>query len=97
MTGLKSVLLLSGGMDSAVCGHLLKAGGHTVEGLFVDYGQASRLAERQAAARIAAHLGFKCQICEAKSSIAFGKGEIVGRNAFLAFYALLVFGNAVDP
>ncbi len=51
-----AVLLLSGGLDSAVCGAMARAEGRSLVALSFDYGQRHR-AELNAAARVAEHLG----------------------------------------
>jgi 7-cyano-7-deazaguanine synthase len=84
-----ALVLLSGGIDSAVCAHLLAHQGHHVSGVFVDYGQAARNFEREAAARVSASLGIPLQHVAYHAGRSFAVGEILGRNAFLVFAALL--------
>lgn len=56
MNGDKAVILVSGGLDSAVTLALAKTQGYTCYALSVDYGQRHR-AELTAAQRVTAHLG----------------------------------------
>lgn len=49
----KATVLISGGIDSAACAHLLAAQGHLVHGIFVDFGQAARDHESRAVERVA--------------------------------------------
>lgn len=83
-------MLLSGGMDSAACVHLLKQGGHAVRALFLDYGQAAAVAERRAAACVAAHLEVALSEVALTGAHRFGAGELTGRNAFFVFSALFL-------
>lgn len=84
----RAIVLLSGGIDSASCAHLLKKQGYEVKGFFVNFGQPARAEEQMAAEAVAKHLDFEFKIIKVISSQDFGAGEIVGRNAFLAFTAL---------
>jgi 7-cyano-7-deazaguanine synthase len=63
-----------------------------ISAVFIDFGQASARRERAAATEVASLLGMDLSVVEVKSGTAFGPGEIIGRNAFLAFTALLT-GN----
>jgi 7-cyano-7-deazaguanine synthase len=88
-TTMKALVLLSGGIDSAACASFYLGLGYGVDGLFVDYGQPASQAERLAASAVAGHLEIPLQtvVCHGPS-VEFS-GEIVGRNAFLVFVALL--------
>lgn len=83
------VILLSGGLDSTACVHYYLNQGFDVEGIFVDYGQKAREKELSSARTIASHYGIKFSDCECGVPREHGQGEIVGRNAFLVFAALL--------
>jgi hypothetical protein len=78
-----AIVLLSGGIDSAACAHLLKAQGMTVEGIFFDYGQPSAPREQAAAQLIAEHIGIPLSIVYVQGPATQSTGEITGRNAFL--------------
>lgn len=84
------VVLLSGGMDSAACVHLLRRGGHAIRGLFLDYGQAAAVPERRAAAWVAGHLEVPLSELSLSGAPRFGAGELTGRNAFFVFSALFL-------
>jgi 7-cyano-7-deazaguanine synthase len=84
-----ALVLLSGGVDSAVCAQLLARQGHHVSALFVDYGQAARHQEHQAATRVSAVLGVPLQHVRYQTGRGFAAGEILGRNAFLVMAALV--------
>jgi 7-cyano-7-deazaguanine synthase len=85
----RAVVLLSGGLDSAACSHLLQQAGWSVQGLFLAYGQAAATSERAAARRVAAHLGIDLLELEITGGTRFEAGELTGRNAFFVFTALL--------
>jgi len=85
----ESIVLLSGGIDSAACAHLVQLRGRTIRALFVDYGQPSASSERTAANKISKFLSIPIDevICHGPNR--FPSGEILGRNAFLVFAALM--------
>lgn len=85
----KNIVLLSGGIDSAVCVHLLRQKGLQVSGLFVDYGQAARVQESKSSSAIARFFGLDLQVVTVSARRDFSDGEIIGRNAFLALTALV--------
>lgn len=82
-------LLMSGGLDSTVCAHYFKQRGNSVTGIFVDYGQPAAEAERRAVSGVARHLRIPLTTLSFKADHDFGLGEILGRNAFLIFAALM--------
>ncbi len=84
------LVLLSGGIDSAAALALTAESGSPTSALFVDYGQASAASEAQASASIAAYYSVPLRTLRC-SGIAFGQGEIRGRNAFLVHAGLMVF------
>jgi 7-cyano-7-deazaguanine synthase len=84
------VVLLSGGVDSAACAHFYLQSDHRVVGLFVDYGQATRVREYKAACIIAQELGIKLSRVSV-SGLPPLHGKIRGRNAALIVLALMWF------
>jgi 7-cyano-7-deazaguanine synthase len=86
---MNSVVLCSGGIDSAACAWYLAKTGHEVHPLFVDYGHAAASAEAQAAANLSSTMGFQLHTMKASMNRSFGAGEIRGRNAFLILSAVL--------
>ena len=83
------VVLMSGGIDSAACAHYFLERRDNVSALFVDYGQMAREPEHEAVSRIAQYLRLSLDIVTFQASRQFGAGEILGRNAFLIFAALM--------
>ena len=84
-----ALVLMSGGIDSTACAHYFKERGDNVQGIFVDYGQLASDAERKAVVRISKHLGIPVSVLSFKGNYDYGVGELVGRNAFLIFAALV--------
>jgi 7-cyano-7-deazaguanine synthase len=84
-----ALVLLSGGIDSAACAWHLRNQGHSIRGLFVDYGQKAAQPERRAARAVSNALEVELDCISVTSPARFGAGEITGRNAFLVFAALL--------
>lgn len=89
-----ALVLLSGGLDSAACAHVLKQQGHEVSALFVDYGQASATMERDASARIAKALNIELTVRSIGPSYALGAGELPGRNGLLISLGVFELGAA---
>jgi 7-cyano-7-deazaguanine synthase len=89
-----TLVLLSGGLDSAACAHLLASNGHQVEGLFVDYGQAALAREREASAAVAAHLNIPLRTRAIQPAPAQGAGELPGRNVLLISLGVFELGAA---
>lgn len=79
----RALVLLSGGLDSAVCAHLLLRQGMAVEGLFIEYGQAALDRERHASSNVAAALGIPLRTRALVPAPTRGVGELPGRNALL--------------
>src|SRR3981189_786657 len=87
---MRTIVLLSGGIDSSACAHFLAhEGGNDVHPLFVDYGQKAAHAERTAAHALSEVLGLTSHTFAVSNNQSFGKGEIRGRNAFLIFCAVM--------
>jgi 7-cyano-7-deazaguanine synthase len=86
---MRTVVLLSGGIDSSCCAAFYRQAGHEVSGVFVDYGQPVREREEQSAAAIARHYAIPLHLIRTAGPEQFSEGEIAGRNAFLVFAAFL--------
>ena len=84
-----AIVLLSGGIDSAACAWFLRDHGHSVRGLFVDYGQRAAPLEKNSAEALSKVLEIALDCVSLTSPVEFGAGETPGRNAFLVFTALL--------
>ena len=83
-----SLILLSGGLDSATALAAAARDGASPRALFVMYGQAAEHEERQAATAVADHYSVSLETLTVTGR-QFGEGEIRGRNAFLIHGALL--------
>ena len=79
----RSIVLLSGGIDSASLIPFLVDEQHHMIGLFVDYGQASAQKELAAARDIAEHFGIPLMTRLVNGASRKTAGVIPGRNAFL--------------
>jgi 7-cyano-7-deazaguanine synthase len=88
---MKTIVLLSGGIDSSCCVAFYRQTGHEVTGVFVDYGQPVRDKEEHSAKAIASHFSIPLHVIRLSGPHNDFKGEIAGRNAFLTFTALLHF------
>jgi 7-cyano-7-deazaguanine synthase len=86
---METVVLLSGGIDSASCLAFYGQLGHAVHAVFVDYGQPVREREQKSAVAIAAHYKFPLTILHCSGTQTNYGGEIAGRNALLVLAALL--------
>ncbi len=86
---MRSLVLLSGGIDSAACLSFYKGLAGRTEAVFVDYGQPTDDAERASAEAIAAHYSTPLNVVTCRGPLLDFKGEIYGRNAFLILVALL--------
>lgn len=79
----RSVVLLSGGIDSATVGALLIERGWGTDAVFVDYGQRAVAEEREASRRIADHLGIRWQDLTVRGFEPLAFVEVRGRNDLL--------------
>ncbi|MEQ8229690.1 MAG: 7-cyano-7-deazaguanine synthase [Rhodospirillales bacterium] len=84
-----TTVLFSGGMDSTACVHFYLQRHEDVRGVFIDYGQGARTQEHQAATNISRAMGFPLETLDFSQNKTFTSGEVVGRNAFLLFTALM--------
>jgi 7-cyano-7-deazaguanine synthase len=85
----ETVVLLSGGIDSASCLAFYGQLDHVVSGVFIDYGQPVREQEEKSAAAIAAYYKIPLTTIRCSGPQTNYAGEIAGRNALLVFAALL--------
>jgi 7-cyano-7-deazaguanine synthase len=88
----KVTVLFSGGIDSTSCIRFFKDRGHEVRAIFIDFGQAAGKCERRAIETLRDQLETPVTVVKVASELSFGSGELVGRNAFLIFAAILVGG-----
>lgn len=88
-----ATILLSGGIDSMLCAHLMCEKKYRVQGLFIDFGQPASECEKFAAESLTKKLSLLPLLrCTAKPVINISSGEIAGRNAFLIFSAMTLVG-----
>jgi 7-cyano-7-deazaguanine synthase len=85
-----ATVLMSGGIDSAACAHLLAWQGNTINAVFIDHGQAAAAAEERAVREITTRMGANLSCYSVLGSEPFTAGELVGRNACLVFTALFL-------
>ena len=85
-----TIILLSGGIDSAAAVNFYLDMRHDVIGLFVDYGQAASHQELESARLVAGYCGVDLDDVRVRGGQSFGPGEVRGRNAFLVLTALLM-------
>jgi 7-cyano-7-deazaguanine synthase len=83
-----ALVLLSGGIDSAICARVLQEQGFNVSCVFVNYGQLAAEPEQRAATVIADMLGVRLSAISISGQHQFGAGEILGRNALLVLAAM---------
>jgi 7-cyano-7-deazaguanine synthase len=88
--GERVTVLLSGGVDSAACVAFYARRKARVGAIFVDYGQAARLAEAKAAKAIARHYGVALRKIEVNARRRWGAGVVPGRNALLVSCGLML-------
>ena len=84
-----ATVLMSGGIDSTACAYLLATQGLSVHGLFIDYGQPAAKSEARAAGSLADAIGVPFTRYTLSGGPPVPTGELLGRNAFLIFVALL--------
>lgn len=86
---METVVLLSGGLDSACLIAFYRRLGHNVSGLFIDYGQPVREREGRSARALAAHYNIALAEVDCAGPQLNYSGEIRGRNALLLFAAMV--------
>ena len=87
------LILTSGGIDSTACINFYKKIDFKTEAIFVDYGQKAKSKELAAIKSIVKYFKIKLKVVRIKNKNKFDKGEVLGRNAFLIFTALLNFSQ----
>ncbi len=83
------VVLVSGGVDSAACVDFFERQEYAVSGLHVTYGQPGARQEAAAAAAVADHYDIPLTLVRQVGARPKSDGELLGRNAFLLFTALM--------
>lgn len=84
----RSVVLLSGGIDSSACLGMFVLRGWEAEGLFINYGHPAADAEYKAAQKISNHYGVALSIVSVRGIPRVDAGYVPGRNAMLLDFAL---------
>jgi len=77
------VVLLSGGIDSALVASLLRRDGWAIQAIWVGYGQPAASAERRASRAVAEHYGLLWREAVVRGIRVPAEGEIPGRNDML--------------
>lgn len=90
MSDVEATVLMSGGIDSTACAHLLAGQGLAVRGVFIDYGQAAAKCEERALQALSVRLGVSFSTFRVSGTLPYSTGELTGRNAFLIFAALFL-------
>ncbi len=83
MTIGKSVVLMSGGIDSSATALVILNKGYETSGMFVDYGQPAVRSEWRAARDVANRLGIEIERIDLGFRLAAESGEFFGRNTLL--------------
>jgi 7-cyano-7-deazaguanine synthase len=83
------IVLVSGGMDSAACIDFYQRQGFAVSGLHMTYGQPAADHEIAAATAVARHYSIPLTLVQLVGGRPKSDGELLGRNAFLLFAALM--------
>ena len=91
----ETLLLLSGGLDSAACLHFLIEKRRPLITLFINYGQPAIRNEGKASRAIANHYGVQYRVVRCSGTVSKQGGLIRGRNLFLIALALLESPDSV--
>ncbi|ABI76956.1 conserved hypothetical protein [Hyphomonas neptunium ATCC 15444] len=89
---IETVVLVSGGIDSAACAAMYANNGGSTTGVFVDYGHPAAIEEFASAEKVCAALGIPLLKTSFSTDRITGPGEIVGRNALLIWSAVFASG-----
>jgi 7-cyano-7-deazaguanine synthase len=89
----QATILFSGGVDSSALMVFYSTRGFDVTGLFIDYGQAAARYEWDSVSKMARRYQWNTQLVKVQSDCNYGRGELLGRNAFLIFSALFFMKN----
>ena len=89
---MKSIILLSGGIDSSSCVKFYLDLNYEVECIFCNYGQPAAVRELQAARAVSKYFSVNLHRIKTTSVCIPKSGEICGRNALLVFQALCFKG-----
>ena len=87
MASKHTVVLMSGGIDSAATVAMCKDDASTLTGLFIDYGQSARDSEWEAAQRLAEHFAINVASLTLFVEMNSRGGEYFGRNALFVLTA----------
>lgn len=87
------LILSSGGIDSTACINFYKKINFNIECLFLDFGQQATARELKAIKRICAFYNIKLRTLKISTERKYKSGEVIGRNAFFIFTALMNFEN----
>lgn len=90
---MNTIVLLSGGLDSTTSAQYFKDRGHSVQGLFFDYGHRAKDREYKSAKMVADYYGFPIQVASFVGVQPPSEGDIRGRNALFICGALMSYPN----
>jgi len=85
------LVLLSGGIDSTVCIDYYLNNNYPTNSIYIDFGQDAACFEYESAKKIAEHYSINLDFVKIDCGTTYGKGEIIGRNAFLVFLVLMKY------
>ncbi len=89
----KTIVLLSGGIDSACCVSYYLESGIDVKCLYTNFGQNVAEREMRSAKAVSKHFNVPLEIINVDLSKDFGSGEVKGRNGMFIFLALMKYPN----
>jgi len=89
------LVLLSGGIDSSACVRFYLSQRSNLRALFIDYGQQSAKQEAEAANKISQHYCIPLRVMSSVGTTGKSSGVVLGRNAFLLYFALMEFCSHV--